>query len=510
MKHSRYSTTHAPLLLAACAALTLLAAPLSAGVFKQTIFTGGAEGYNIYRIPTIVRAANGDLLAFAEARSGGDASEIDIVMKRSTDDGKTWGALSVAVENDNYRGWDGLPTANVTAGNQTPVVDLLDPQHPGRIWMPFTMENDRVFVTYSDDHGATWTADSNGRAREITADVKPEGWGWYATGPVHGIQLTRGQHAGRLIIPSDHRLGSNNWGAHVVYSDDHGQTWRLGADDTHSATDAVHPNENFAIELVDGRVYFNARSQGGASGVNRAVAYSSDGGESFDARFEGDPQFITPVVQNSGVRFHAVDQGDAQNVLVYSRPGQPSSRQDMTISLSYDEGLTWVEDTVIERGSSAYSDLVKINATTVGVLYEIDGSTDFVFATFNPLELSPVAWNGVDGDVNQDGLVDASDLAAFVNVWAPLSGEFFLGGADSYTHGDLNFDGTQDIHDAIVLRQHLLSANVPTAGLGMLGRPVPEASTLSMGGSLALVLLGRSWRLTPVVDVQPLDSRNNY
>ncbi len=495
----KLSPTRMLLLIAACV-FVLSAAPLNAGVFKQTIFTGGVGGYNIYRIPTIVRAANGDLLAFAEARSGGDASEIDIVMKRSTDDGKTWGALSVAVENDNYRGWDGLPTANVTAGNQTPVVDLLDPQHPGRIWMPFTLENDRVFVTYSDDHGATWHADANGRAREITSDVKKEGWGWYATGPVHGIQLTRGEHAGRLVIPSDHRLGSSNWGAHVVYSDDHGQTWRLGADDTHSSSDAVHPNENFAIELVDGRVYFNARSQGGASSINRAVAYSSDGGETFDARFVPDPQFSTPVVQNSGVRFHAVDEGDTQNVLVYSRPGNPTARQDMTISLSYDEGATWVDDTVIERGSSAYSDLVKINDTTVGVLYEIDGSTDFVFATFNPLELSPVAWNGVDGDVNQDGLVDIDDLNAFVAVWSPNSGEFFLGGADSYTHGDLNFDGSQDIYDAIVLRGHLIAANVSPAGLAALGRPVPEASTLSMGGSLALFLLGRTWRIAPAFE----------
>jgi hypothetical protein len=383
----------------------------------------------------------------------------------------------------------------VTAGNQTPVVDLADPQHPGRIWMPFTLENDRVFVTYSDDHGQTWNSDANGRAREITADVKPENWGWYATGPVHGIQLTRGDHAGRLIIPSDHRVGSSNWGSHVVYSDDHGQTWQLGATDTHGSSDVVHPNENVAVELVDRRIYFNARDQGGSGPGNRAIAYSSNGGTTFDAPFVPEAQQSTPVVQNSAVRFHAVDEGDAQNILVYSRPGNPNARQDMTISLSYDEGTTWVGDTIIEHGSSAYSDLVKINATTVGVLYEIDGMTDFVFASFNPLELNPLAWNGLDGDVNQDGLVDSQDLTDFIAAWAPLSGEFFLGGVDSYTHGDLNFDGTQNIYDAILLRQHLISEGVSPAGIEVVFSSVPEPSTLTMSGLAAILCVSRASRV---------------
>ena len=64
--------------------------------------------------------------------------------------------------------------------------------------MPFTLENDRIFVIYSDDHGATWS-----ERREITAGNKRDAWGWYATGPVHSIQIQRGPQKGRLVIPVD-------------------------------------------------------------------------------------------------------------------------------------------------------------------------------------------------------------------------------------------------------------------------------------------------------------------
>ncbi|WP_425400017.1 exo-alpha-sialidase [Aeoliella sp.] len=456
---------------------------------KRLVFESGTEGYNIYRIPTIVQAANGDLLAFAEARSGGDASEIDIVMKRSTNNGDSWGTLQVVVENNNYRGWDGLPLTNVTAGNQTPVVDHLDPQNPGRIWMPFTLENDRVFVTYSDDHGATWEFDANGRAREITADVKLPSWGWYATGPVHGIQLTRGEDAGRLIIPSDHR--ADGWGSHVVYSDDHGVTWELGAVDTRSAEDPAHPNENVATELVDGRVYFNARDQHGTSEGNRVIAYSSDGGESYDSPFAPAPEFVTPVVQNSVIRFRSVDTGDSENILIHSGPGQADSRNDMTISVSYNESESWGKRTLIHAGPSAYSDLVKIDSDHFGVLWEAGDSLyeEILFGYMSIDDLDPTAFNGIDGDVNQDGIVNIDDLNHFIDVWEPYSDKQFLGGVDNYTNGDLNFDNTQNIYDAALLRQYLLNAGVPTDGLQALFQPIPEPSAVvlsAIGGCYLL------------------------
>lgn len=350
----------------ACVVLAYLAFPSRASHaaytategFQTIVFSSGTEGYHTFRIPTIVKAANGDLLAIAEGRknSNADSGDVDIVMKRSTNGGRSWSNLQL-IQDD----------FSDTIGNPTPVVDMTDPLHPGRIWMAFCRNNDRVFVTYSDDHGTTWA-----NRAEITLSVKDPTWDWYATGPVHGIQLQRGSNAGRLIIPSDHKGKSweARYGSHVIYSDDHGQTWQIGADDTRSGTDTIHPSENVAVELVDGRVYFNTRDNGGLDPATRAIAYSSDGGENFDAPFAAEPNIVSPEVQNSAIRFAATDMGDADNILLYLSPGSWTGRQDLTLLMSFDEGQTWTNDTLIHSGPSAYSDLVKLDGEHVGVLYE--------------------------------------------------------------------------------------------------------------------------------------------
>jgi sialidase-1 len=258
------------------------------------------------------------------------------------------------------------PTAKVWIGNPTPVVDMTDPQHPGRIWLVFTRSNEAMFVTSSDDSGKSWSD-----RRDITPTAGNKQWGWYAAGPVHGIQLKRGPHAGRLIIPCDHRVGQQGgWGSHLVYSDDHGTSWKLGAADTHSIDDPIHPNECVATELVDGRIYVNTREHLGSDPATRAVAYSSDGGETFDAPFAAEPNIVSPVVQNSLIRFAAIDEGAAKNLLVYAGPGHSKQRRDLTLLTSSDEGRTWSKRLVLHNGPAAYSDLVKLDDNRVGSLYE--------------------------------------------------------------------------------------------------------------------------------------------
>lgn len=456
----------------------------NAGVFKIPVYQSGTEGYNIYRIPTMVKAANGDLLAFAEARAGGDASEIDIVVKRSTNAGKTWGPLQIVKDNADFREYfpAGQTPPPITVGNQSPVVDLLDPTNPGRIWMPFTLENDRVFVAYSDDHGATWSEHV-----EITSSAKDPSWGWYATGPVQGIQLTRGDHAGRLVIPSDHNAPNSAQGAHVLYSDDHGQSWQIGAVDTNVRSQSnSSPNENFAVELIDGRVYFNARDGHAANPGNRVFAYSSDGGLTYDQpQFVHDPRITTPVVQNSGIRFRAVDEGDAENVILYAGPGNASAREDMTIRVSTDETGSWGKTTIIHHGPAAYSDLVKLDADRFGVLFEAGDALydEILFAHMEYDALDPAPWNAVKGDVDQNGEFNLNDVSAFIAAWKPLSGEYFLGGVDSYVNGDINFDGSLTLADVFELRKELIANGLSAEGLAQL-TIVPEAS------SLQLILIG--------------------
>lgn len=339
----------------------------------STVFEAGREGYNVYRIPAVIKAANGDLLAFCEAREGGDASKIDLVVKRSKDGGKSWGELQVVQAADDYRYLFGKNPPPITVGNPAPVVDLLDPEHAGRIWLPFTIENNLVFVIHSDDHGKTWS-----KRREVTKDVKKEEWGWYATGPVHSIQITRGKHRGRLVVPCDHRVGSDGadaglLGAHAILSDDHGKTWRLGAvDETYE--DGLEANETTVLELNDGRLLFNTRDQRGKAPGSRGVSWSKDGGETFDS---GDPKWKNfrpirgvidpPVVQCALQRAN-------ENLILFSGPDEngPSGkgRSDMRIRWSRDEGKTWKDGPLIHVGPAAYSDMVLTRKNEVGILFE--------------------------------------------------------------------------------------------------------------------------------------------
>ncbi len=368
-----------------CAVGFALTTVAVAKINEVTVFKAGEDGYHTYRIPAIVRAKNGDLLAFAEGRKNGpgDHGDIDIVLKRSTDAGVTWGPIRL-VQDD----WQ-APNSKVWIGNPTPVVDLLDSAHPRRIWLVFTRSNREMFVISSDDNGETWSD-----PRNITATAGQKDWNWYAAGPVHAIQLTRGTHVGRLVIPCDHRDEEHNgWGVHLVYSDDHGATWHLGAKDTRTQQDSIHPNECVAVELADGRVYVNARDQNGLDPATRLVAYSRDGGETFERPFVGEPAIKSPVVQNSLVRMAASDQGGKQNLLVYCGAGDPKQRRDLTLLTSTDEAKTWGQKTVLHPGPSAYCDLVKLSDKKFGVLFEAGGKLygEILFAAVSLDELTPRA-----------------------------------------------------------------------------------------------------------------------
>ncbi len=315
-----------------------LAAPdVPPGGFSQSdIFVGGEEGYAIYRIPALVLSPNGVLLAICEARKNGpsDAGDIDLILKRSSDNGKTWSAPIMI--------WD---DGGNTIGNPVPVADSAT----GAVILVFTKNNDTVHVARSEDDGLTWSA-----PEDITPDVKLPGWEWYAAGPGHGIQL----RSGRLLIPCDHTEKSVIY-SHIIYSDDHGNTWKLGG------SSGKHTDEATAVELADGSVYLNSRSNH-MKGM-RAFAVSKDGGESFsDIRFE--KAHIEPVCQASVARFSLAADG-GRDRLLFSNPAD-RTRVKMTVKLSYDEARSWPVAKLVNLGKSGYSDLAVLPDKTIGLLYE--------------------------------------------------------------------------------------------------------------------------------------------
>lgn len=326
----------------------------------QYLFESGKEGYKTFRIPAIVTSSKGTLLAFAEGRKNGssDTGDIDLVLKRSEDSGKTWSSLAV-IWND----------GDNVCGNPAPVVDKksgniyllstwnLGSDHEKQIINGTSKDTRRIFVLTSTDDGKSWS-----NAQEITSVVKKPDWTWYATGPCHGIQLEKGSHAGRLMIPCDHiESVTNKYFSHVIYSDDQGKTWQLGG-----TTPQDQVNECTVAELTDGSLMLNMRNYD-RSQKARKIAISSDGGISWGAIFS-DKSLPEPICQGSLLGISG--SGKTKSRLLFLNPADESKRQNMTLRLSFDNGSTWPKAKVLFVGPSAYADLTALSKGKIGCLYE--------------------------------------------------------------------------------------------------------------------------------------------
>jgi sialidase-1 len=324
------------------------------------LFESGTSGYNTFRIPAIVTTPKGTLLAFAEGRknTSSDTGDIDLVMKRSEDNGITWSDLSLIWD-------DGL---NV-CGNPAPVVDKttgiiyllstwnLGTDHESEIIKQTSKDTRRVFILQSKDDGLTWS-----ESKEITASVKLTGWTWYATGPCHGIQTEKGAARGRLIIPCDHiESVTNKYFSHIIYSDDHGKTWKLGG-----TTPQDQVNECTVAELADGRLMLNMRNYDRTQ-KSRKVSISENGGLLW-GNIYSDKTLIEPICQGSLLTFTFADKGAGK--MLFLNPADENSRVNMTLRLSADEGKSWVKSKVLYPGPSAYSDLTIVANGNIGCFYE--------------------------------------------------------------------------------------------------------------------------------------------
>ncbi|MEV5707502.1 sialidase family protein [Actinoallomurus sp. NPDC052274] len=378
--------------LVAATATGVAPAQAAAGRCEVSVpYTAKTEGYSAFRIPAVVETRSGDLLAFAEGRSDGlgDAGNIDTVVKRSTDGGCTWSPLRVV--QDSGPNTSGNPAPVVTASGR---IVLLTTYNAGSATETQILrgqvppeDSRRVFVQYSDDEGTTWSA-----PREITAAAKLPNWRWYATGPGHATRLTHGPHRGRLVVPANHSIappaGSSDlgseakyYGGHDLYSDDNGRTWHIGyVDDVPDGQ--VNVNETTATELPDGRVYFNTRDQNGTAPGNRADAYSLDGGRTLRQPFRPQPALAGPVVEGSVLQVRG-----RKAPLLFAGPADPSKRAVMTVRASRDGGVTWRSALTLSQLPASYSDLVQIDARTVGLLYETGTAGANETITFRRIDL---------------------------------------------------------------------------------------------------------------------------
>lgn len=352
---------------------------------EQTVYVAGTGGYHTYRIPSLIVTPKGTLLAFCEGRknSSADYGNIDILLRRSRDLGRNWGPAQLIADHG----------AN-TIGNPCPVVDRAS----GTIWLLLTgnlgddseqkilkrmaRQTRTVWICSSTDDGETWTTPV-----EITAATKRPEWTWYATGPGCGIQLK----SGRLVIPCDHNVAEPQdiRRSHVIYSDDHGQTWKIGG----VVGDDV--NECQVVELADGSLMLNMRNYARCEGREnrRAVATSRDGGLTWSPIWWAQ-ELVEPVCQASFIRFTKRPEFP-KNRLLFANPAG-TRREKMTIRVSYDEGQTWPVAREIHPGPSAYSALAVLPDMTIGCLYERGNRGPYETITFARMSLEWIT-DGADG-----------------------------------------------------------------------------------------------------------------
>lgn len=363
------------------------------------VFVSGTEGHKSYRIPAIIALPNGDLLAFAEGRvhGAGDFGDINIVMKRSSNKGKTWSSLQTLVDYDNLQ-----------AGNPAPVVDVTDPAYPaGRIFLFYNTGNNHegevrkgnglreVWYKTSTDNGATWSDAVNITLqvhRPKQPEVNPaynfsEDWRSYANTPGHAMQFQHGQYKGRIYVAANHSAGAPlpryaDGRAFGYYSDDHGKTFHLSDD-----INVPGGNEATAAELSNGKLMVNARNQLGNVKA-RIVAISNDGGQKWDTTYF-DKNLPDPVCEGSIL---TIGMKRSKSILAFCNAADTAQRNSLTLRISNDDGATWKKSILIDKSPTAgkskdytaYSDIVVLDKKRIGVLYEKENYAQIVFA--------PVKW----------------------------------------------------------------------------------------------------------------------
>jgi sialidase-1 len=320
---------------------------------RQDLFISGCDNTANYRIPALL---TGVVVAVCDARkdrSGDSPNNIDCVIRRSLDNGKTWSNVQVIADYPGAR----------TAGDSTLFYD----KQTKTLWIAYTYANERVglakgknnpgygddtfhiYLHQSKDDGLTWS-----EPIDITRQIKPAELIASWTAPGIGIQL----RSGRLMFCFSVMNADKRQDSYVAYSDDNGKTWK-------SSRAGIGTNESQAVELNSGRLMIVMRMNPG----KRIIACSDDSGQTWQKQFESDI-LIDPRCQASILRYSSTKDGDKNDIILYSNPANFEKRVNLTVRASFDEGETWSVAKTINAEYSGYSCLTRLPNGQIGLLYE--------------------------------------------------------------------------------------------------------------------------------------------
>ncbi len=338
------------------------------------LFTGTKPSHEYgkaasYRIPALAVTTKGTILAFAEARrlSRRDVGDNDAVLRRSEDNGKTWGPEIVLMD-----------AGPQSVNNPSPVVD----PKTGRIWvfmnkchldLPKNWDPNLAwnFITYSDDDGKTWS-----KPKDYTKAIRSQRKSWrFGGGPAAGgFVMQRGKYAGRMVMPFSIGWDNARLTPGVVYSDDHGKTWKAGG--TCWSESKTHLVEATGVELCNGSLLMNCRT----GEKQRGLTILPDGGTKDTTKIWFTKDVPDPHCQGAMVRYSWPKDGKP-GLIIYSGPGTDQGRYRMTLRGSYDDGKTWPWKQLVYMDGSGYSDVNVLPDGRLILLFEKDGKSKLEFVT---------------------------------------------------------------------------------------------------------------------------------
>lgn len=345
--------------------------PLIKNAHRKVIFAPGDAGSKFYRIPAIVTATNGDLVAVIDARRNSPADlqhirDIDIAIRRSSDNGDTWTDIEFVTEfPDGKVGSDPALIVDKTTGEIFCFYNFLDHDLEVNKTRPSkTAVNYRHYVQSSKDHGKTWS-----KPKDIRDDIMPKGvkerdFVFITSG--RGVQT----RSGALI----HTICHVGKGGYLFGSNDHGKTWMALKTKMYAPAD-----ENKFMELSDGTWMINARIRGGARYIHR----SKNKGKTWNGG--KDNHLPDPGCNAEGIVYTTKREGYSKNRLLFVNPHSTKGRKNLVLSLSYDDGKTWTHKKCIEKGASGYSTITICKNGDIGIFFENGRKMTFVRVTLKDL-----------------------------------------------------------------------------------------------------------------------------
>ena len=325
---------------------------------NKLLYSGGDAGSMNYRIPAIVTAKDGTLVTATDKRWTGPfdlPKHIDVVIRRSSDKGNTWSApYTLAGEGTDVGYGDPALVVNRKNGE---IICLFA---SGRGFFQSTAASPiRIWQSKSADNGVTWSTPQDQTGQIYGAGcLNPATQNWQGAFVTSGnaVQLKSGRLMAALPVRETTGRTISNF---VLYSDDNAQTWKVSPNRA-----SANGNEAKMVGLDNGQVLMSIRSEGGI----RMFNLSKDQGMNWGIPF-AQPSIVDPYCNGDMIRYTSVSEGYNRNRLLHSIPWS-ASRSNISVLLSYDEGVTWPMRKTIYSGASAYSSLCILNDGTIGMYYE--------------------------------------------------------------------------------------------------------------------------------------------